>query len=426
MINDVYYTWLPHLQLCVCYSQLGKHALAYAHNEIARQYLPDHPSILHNKRYLEPLLQQSQLANKAEEWLRIAEQVDQKFKPTEGTKRLNITYVMNHMKICGGVKIVLEYTNYLIKRGHMVNIVCYDPEPSWIKVKANYIQVPSGRRLVDSIPDTDVIVTTVWDQMVDCYMVQRAPVIHFEHGDIYIFEFDNYDKNTQDVWKQRWSVPVPILAVSSGLAAQLEKNFNRKPQVLHNALNDKIFYPRTKHQESERPRILFVGPEQWSYKGIPDILAAIELVRKRGYEIDPIWVTQKTPDSAFEGTVHIGPPQEKLGELYRNCDIYVCGSYFESFPLPPLEAMTSGCAVISTRNVGVLEYAEHDQNCLLTNIGDPNGLADAIIELIDNAEKRAFLVKNGYETAAKFKWENIMERLEMFIYDQVQTWNEKA
>jgi hypothetical protein len=76
---------------------------------------------------------------------------------------------MNHMKICGGVKIVLEYTNYLVKRGHKVNIVCYDPELTWIKVKASYIQVPFGHGLAESIPETDVIVTTVWDQMIDCY-----------------------------------------------------------------------------------------------------------------------------------------------------------------------------------------------------------------------------------------------------------------
>jgi glycosyltransferase involved in cell wall biosynthesis len=60
MINHACWTWLPHLQLCVCYSQLGNHVLAYAHNEIARKHLPDHPSILHNKRFLEPILQKQQ------------------------------------------------------------------------------------------------------------------------------------------------------------------------------------------------------------------------------------------------------------------------------------------------------------------------------------------------------------------------------
>ncbi|WP_186580969.1 tetratricopeptide repeat-containing glycosyltransferase family 2 protein [Aquibacillus kalidii] len=57
IINHACWTWLPHLQLCVCYSQLGNNTLAYEHNEIARRYQPDNPSILHNKQYLENLLQ---------------------------------------------------------------------------------------------------------------------------------------------------------------------------------------------------------------------------------------------------------------------------------------------------------------------------------------------------------------------------------
>jgi glycosyltransferase involved in cell wall biosynthesis len=58
MINHAHWTWLPHLQLCVCYDRIGNYSQAYTHNEIARKYLPDHPSILHNKRYLKPLIQQ--------------------------------------------------------------------------------------------------------------------------------------------------------------------------------------------------------------------------------------------------------------------------------------------------------------------------------------------------------------------------------
>ncbi len=48
--------WAPHIQLCLCYDRLGKHALAYEHNEIARIYKPTHTSVLHNKKYLERVL----------------------------------------------------------------------------------------------------------------------------------------------------------------------------------------------------------------------------------------------------------------------------------------------------------------------------------------------------------------------------------
>lgn len=50
------WTWLPHLQLCVCYDRLGKHELAYEHNEMAWKYRPEDPQIIHNKNYMEGVL----------------------------------------------------------------------------------------------------------------------------------------------------------------------------------------------------------------------------------------------------------------------------------------------------------------------------------------------------------------------------------
>lgn len=54
--NTAYSTWLPHLQLCVCYSKLGAHRLAYLHNEAALCYRPNDPIILSNKVFLEDVL----------------------------------------------------------------------------------------------------------------------------------------------------------------------------------------------------------------------------------------------------------------------------------------------------------------------------------------------------------------------------------
>jgi len=50
------WTWLPHLQLCVCYDKLSQYGLAYEHNELARAHRPEDPQVLHNKRYLEGVL----------------------------------------------------------------------------------------------------------------------------------------------------------------------------------------------------------------------------------------------------------------------------------------------------------------------------------------------------------------------------------
>ncbi|NIK79834.1 glycosyltransferase involved in cell wall biosynthesis [Paenibacillus castaneae] len=45
-------TWLPHLQLCVCYDRIGEFETAYAHNELARTFRPTDERIVANRAYL--------------------------------------------------------------------------------------------------------------------------------------------------------------------------------------------------------------------------------------------------------------------------------------------------------------------------------------------------------------------------------------
>ncbi len=55
-VNKACWTWLPHIQLCVCYDCLGLHQKAYEHNEAARFFLPNDQRVLYNKEYLENIL----------------------------------------------------------------------------------------------------------------------------------------------------------------------------------------------------------------------------------------------------------------------------------------------------------------------------------------------------------------------------------
>ncbi|WP_137789143.1 FkbM family methyltransferase [Bacillus sp. E(2018)] len=50
------WTWLPHVQLCVCYYRSGNYEKAYLHNEEARKLNPDYAHISTNKELLENVL----------------------------------------------------------------------------------------------------------------------------------------------------------------------------------------------------------------------------------------------------------------------------------------------------------------------------------------------------------------------------------
>lgn len=47
-----YYTWIPSIQLCVCYSNLGDYDSAYYYNEITAFYIPLSPKVEHNRDFL--------------------------------------------------------------------------------------------------------------------------------------------------------------------------------------------------------------------------------------------------------------------------------------------------------------------------------------------------------------------------------------
>ncbi|MBD0382217.1 glycosyltransferase family 2 protein [Paenibacillus sedimenti] len=55
--NESCWTWLPHIQLCICYFHLGDYEKSNSHNEIARTYRPADENIINNKALLEPLLE---------------------------------------------------------------------------------------------------------------------------------------------------------------------------------------------------------------------------------------------------------------------------------------------------------------------------------------------------------------------------------
>lgn len=51
LVNHACWTWLPHVQLCICYYRIGKLELAKKHNDIAEGLAPDSPYVQYNKKF---------------------------------------------------------------------------------------------------------------------------------------------------------------------------------------------------------------------------------------------------------------------------------------------------------------------------------------------------------------------------------------
>lgn len=51
--REACWTWLPHVQLCVCYDRLGEYQKSREHHEIALRYRPDDKAILANQAFFD-------------------------------------------------------------------------------------------------------------------------------------------------------------------------------------------------------------------------------------------------------------------------------------------------------------------------------------------------------------------------------------
>jgi glycosyltransferase involved in cell wall biosynthesis len=104
---------------------------------------------------------------------------------------------------------------------------------------------------------------------------------------------------------------------------------------------------------------------------------------------------------------HYLPTNKQLLQLYNKAFIFVLPSLVEGMPVPPLEAMACGCAVIVTDNGGINEYMIDEINGLICPIEDAECLSKKVVYLLNNKEKREELVKNSIETTKQFSYQQM-------------------
>ncbi|OAZ50929.1 glycosyltransferase family 4 protein [Paenibacillus polymyxa] len=345
---------------------------------------------------------------------RLAYAETQRLVPKEPKQNIHIVYVIGHVNVCGGNKIILEHANGLKRLGTQISIISHFPKPDWFPIDVNYIKIPFQVNIAQFIPDCDVIVATYWDQINVCVDACIAPVVYFEQGDFHLFT--DVSEELSITLNHLFALPAYITTVSERVSRIIESKYKRRPKVFHNALNRNVFYEKSSNSLEAR-KMIVVGSDRVEFKGIDELKQVHKNIVNRGYDLDFVWITPNEPLQPY-GQVYINPPQTKIAELYRDAYVYVSGSHYESFSLPPLEAMACGTPVVVTDSNGVMEYAVNEHNSLVTNVRDIQGITDQVIRLLNDEELYRKLKKNGIDTANSFSWDTILSEL-LYFYKNV-------
>ena len=91
--------------------------------------------------------------------------------------------------------------------------------------------------------------------------------------------------------------------------------------------------------------------------------------------------------------------QSDIASVLSELDIFLLSSVSEGTPLVVIEAMAAGCPVIATDVGGLSEMIEDQQSGMLVPSGDAISLANRMLELASDKERRDRLGKRGREIA---------------------------
>lgn len=113
-------------------------------------------------------------------------------------------------------------------------------------------------------------------------------------------------------------------------------------------------------------------------------------------------------------------PENDLAGLYQTARLSVYNSFFEGFGLPVIEAMASGCPVITT-NVSCMPETAGDA-ALLCTPNDLNELGKHITTLLENKKLRSEIIQKGIERAGLFHPEQFAEKM-ISLYTKILSLN---
>jgi glycosyltransferase involved in cell wall biosynthesis len=135
---------------------------------------------------------------------------------------------------------------------------------------------------------------------------------------------------------------------------------------------------------------------------LPLVVAGREIeryLRQRGFSAEDL-----------EGVHFIGfVPNERLALAYQLADCFVLATLFESFGLPILEALATGCPAIVPRTGAAPEVAGPASR--LIDPYDEKDIAAALLEVTSSQELRTQMSHAGLTHARGFSWRQTAERI---------------
>jgi glycosyltransferase involved in cell wall biosynthesis len=324
---------------------------------------------------------------------------------------------MPFLNVTGGNRVLFDYADALYALGHQVTVVhplwpyrfhygqfrqmrvfarhvLQGNRVDWYPLKSPLVQVPKLSN--QYFPDADIVIATAWPTAHDVAKLspQKGKKVYF----IQLYEIGTGPRELVDA---TYRLPMFRMTCSKVLREEIESKLNVKVDtVLYPGINTKTFFP---DGEPEADTVLMPYHPDIRKGGALGMEALKILKAQRPSLKARLFGHRVPPDLVPEWMQFFKRPDgEKLRNLYSTCSALLYPSRVEACPLPPLEAMACGCAVVSTPVGEVPVYCKDGEHGLLPEIGNPESMANCLECVLSDEALRRKLVAGGFQQVQMF------------------------
>lgn len=326
----------------------------------------------------------------------------------------------------GGFRIVYEYADRLSKRGHVVTI--YYPllvpmltyrRPYYLRyIKNMLISKSMGNwfkfenkvyhKIIPAInnkyiDDADVVIATAVPTAYEVNILEQTK------GNKYylIQHYEIWDGIGVEAANNSYKLGLNNIVIAEWLINKLKEIGADVHGCVPNAIDISKYYILNAIAKRNKYELLSIYHEA-QFKGAEDMLEAFNIVKKQCPQIKVTLFSVYRKPKWLPNWINyiVNPTQEDIVKIYNRASIFISTSILEGFGLPGLEALACGCALVTTDSLGVREYAKEGITALMSEPQKPKKIADNILYLINNQDKRHELALNGHNYVLdKFTWE---------------------
>jgi glycosyltransferase involved in cell wall biosynthesis len=210
-----------------------------------------------------------------------------------------------------------------------------------------------------------------------------------------------------------WRLPLERIVIARWLAELGRDRFGVATWgPVGNAVDPAQFHPRGR-RENDPPAVGMLYELQ-PWKGLADGFEAIRIARREvaGLRVH-LFGKYRLRHALRDGDRYErNPRQERVGAIYRECDLFLSPSWSEGWGLPAMEAMASGCAVVATESGGIADFSIPGETLLSAPPQRPDRLGEQLARAAGDVGLRRRLAAAGQRHVAGFTWEAASARLE--------------